>query len=100
MYRSCYAFPMPLTGTEGLEDVHSGTLCQDQTRGDGGGLSRREAATRFGVHHNTITKMLAFPVPPGYRRSEPPASKKRGPYMAWIDTVLEADRRVVLLKGT
>ena len=64
------------------------------------GLSRREAATRFGVHHNTITKMLAFPVPPGYRRSEPPASKKRGPYMAWIDTVLEADRRVVLLKGT
>ena len=27
------------------------------------GLSRREAATRFGVHRNTITKMLQFLVP-------------------------------------
>ena len=32
------------------------------------GLSRREAATRFGVHRNTISKMLQFSVPPGYRR--------------------------------
>jgi len=34
------------------------------------GLSRREAAKRFGVHRNTITKMLSFSVPPGYRRRE------------------------------
>ena len=27
------------------------------------GLSRREAAKRFGVHRNTITKMLQFSVP-------------------------------------
>ena len=27
------------------------------------GLSRREAAKRFGVHRNTITKMLSFSVP-------------------------------------
>ena len=33
-------------------------------------LSRREAAKRFGVHRNTITKMLSFSVPPGYRRRE------------------------------
>ena len=32
------------------------------------GLSRREAAKRFGVHRNTIRKMLSFAVPPGYRR--------------------------------
>ena len=31
------------------------------------GLSRRQAA-KFGVHRNTITKMLSFSVPPGYRR--------------------------------
>jgi hypothetical protein len=49
------------------------------------GLSRREAAKRFGVHRNTIPKMLGFSVPPGYRRCERPASKKLGPYMAWID---------------
>ena len=28
------------------------------------GLSRREAAKRFGIHRNTITKMLSFSVPP------------------------------------
>src|SRR5271165_3494548 len=55
------------------------------------GLSRREAAKRFGVHRNTITKMLSFSVPPGYRRRERPASKKLGPYLAWIDAILEGD---------
>jgi transposase len=58
------------------------------------GLSRREAARRFGVHRNTIAKMLQFSVPPGYRRRERPVSKKLGPYMAWIDAVLEGDRIV------
>src|SRR6202045_5214363 len=58
------------------------------------GLSRREAAKRFGVHRNTITKMLSFSVPPGNRRRGRPASKKLGPYMAWIDAILEGDSRV------
>src|ERR1700730_3825935 len=56
------------------------------------GLSRREAAKRFGVHRNTITKMLQFSVPPGYRRRERPTSKKLGPFMAWIDKVLKTVR--------
>ena len=29
------------------------------------GLSGRGAAKRFGVHRNTITKMVSFSVPPG-----------------------------------
>lgn len=58
------------------------------------GLSRREVARRFGVHRDTVSKMLAYPVPPGYRRRERPVSKKLGPHMAWIDGVLEADRGV------
>jgi transposase len=58
------------------------------------GLSRREAARRFGIHRNTIAKMLQFSVPPGYRRRERPLSKKLGSYMAWIDSVLEGDRSV------
>jgi len=58
------------------------------------GLSRREAAKQFGVHRNTITKMLEFSVPPGYRRRERPVSKKLGPYRGWIDAVLEGDRSV------
>jgi hypothetical protein len=36
------------------------------------GMSRREAARRFGIDPRTVAKMLAFSVPPGYRRSRPP----------------------------
>ena len=46
------------------------------------GLSRRDAAKQFGVHRNTISKMLQVSVPPGYRRRERPVSKKLGPHMA------------------
>jgi transposase len=55
------------------------------------GLSRREAAKRFGVHRNTITKMLSFSVPP-YRRRERPMSKKLGPHMA--DAIFEGDSKI------
>ena len=58
------------------------------------GLSRRDAAKQFGVHRNTISKMLQFSIPPGYRRRERPVSKKLGPHMAWIDAILEGDRSV------
>ena len=43
------------------------------------GLSLREAARRFGLHRNTVRKMLAFAVPPGYRRRGPPARPRLGP---------------------
>jgi hypothetical protein len=46
--------------------------------GDGDVLSRWEAAKRFGVHRNTIPKMLQFSVLQVYRCSERPASKKLG----------------------
>jgi hypothetical protein len=58
------------------------------------GLIRREAAKHFGVHRNTITKMLPYSVPPGYQRHEQPGLRKLGPYMTWIDKVLEGDRSV------
>jgi hypothetical protein len=70
---------MPLSGTAGWKDVHSGTPCRDTMCGDGDGLSRREATKRFGFHRNTISKMLRFSVLQGYRRRERPASKKLGP---------------------
>lgn len=58
------------------------------------GLSRREAAQRFGVHRNTIAKMLQYSAPPGYRRREAPVSKKLGAHTGWIDQVLANDRGV------
>ena len=56
------------------------------------GLSQREAARRFGIHRSTVRKMLAFSIPPGYRRSKPPAHPKLDAFTAVIDQILAADR--------
>ncbi len=56
------------------------------------GLSRREAARRFGIDRKTVSKMLAFSVPPGYRRGKPPARPKLDPFTGIIDRILEEDR--------
>ena len=56
------------------------------------GLSRREAARRFGIDPRTVAKMLAFSVPPGYRRSRPPARPKLDPFIGIIDQILEEDK--------
>src|SRR5215813_4901882 len=55
------------------------------------GVSRREAARRFGIDSRTVAKMLAFSVPPGYRRSRPAARPKLDPYTGIIDGILAAD---------
>src|SRR6201984_613070 len=55
------------------------------------GLSQREAARRFGIDSRTVAKMLAFSVPPGYRRSRPPARPKLDPFIGIIDEILAAD---------
>ena len=56
------------------------------------GLSRREAARRFGIDARTVAKMLMFSVPPGYRRSRPPARPKLDPFIGVIDRILEDDK--------
>jgi len=56
------------------------------------GLSRREAARRFGIDPRTVAKMLAFSVPPGYRRSRPPVRPKLDLLIAIIDRILEEDK--------
>ena len=56
------------------------------------GLSRRETGRRFGLDPRTVAKMLAFSVPPGYRRSHPPARPKLDPFVGIIDQILEDDK--------
>ena len=56
------------------------------------GLSRREAARRFGIDRKTVAKMLSYSVPPGYRRSGPPRRPKLDPYTGIIDRILNEDR--------
>jgi transposase len=56
------------------------------------GISRREAARRFGIDPRTVTKMLSFSVPPGYRRRQPPKRPKLDPFVGIIDQILDEDQ--------
>ena len=58
------------------------------------GMSTREAARVFGLHRDTVRKMLAYSVPPGYRRQTPPRRPMLEPYTGVIDRILEEDRKV------
>ena len=57
------------------------------------GMSVREAARVFGLHRDTVRKMLAHSVPPGYRRQTPPRRPKLEPFTGVIDRILEDDLR-------
>ena len=52
------------------------------------GMSIREASRLFGLPRDTERKMLAYSVPPGYRRHTPPRSPKLEPYTGVIDRIL------------
>ena len=58
------------------------------------GMSIREAAREFGLHRDTVRKMLEYSVPPGYRRQTPPKRPKLEPLVGVIDRILEDDRGV------
>src|SRR5947209_20355387 len=64
------------------------------------GISRREAARRFGIDPRTVAKMLSFSVPPGYRRNRPPARPKLDPFVGIIDRILEEDKGRLGSSGT
>ena len=55
------------------------------------GMSMREAARVFGLHRDTVRKMLAYSVPPGYRRQTPPRRPKLELFTGVIDRILEDD---------
>ena len=58
------------------------------------GISLREAARTFGLHRDTVRKMLAYSVPPGYRRQSAPRRPKLAPYTGVIGQILERDHGV------
>ena len=61
------------------------------------GMSIREAARVFGLHRDTVRKMLKYSTPPGYQRSEPPRSPKLDPFKGVIDQILQEDLRLPML---
>jgi transposase len=56
------------------------------------GMSKSEAARVFGIDRKTVAKILKHSVPPGYRRSKPPARPKLDPFIPIIDQILEDDK--------
>ena len=57
-----------------------------------GGLSGRKIAHDFGISRDSVSKMLAYSEPPGYRRTVPLKSPKLDPYMDQIDQWLSEDK--------
>lgn len=55
------------------------------------GMSRREAARQFGIHRRTVSKMLEYALPPGYRSKEPRKKPKIGLFLTKIEEILKQD---------
>ena len=55
------------------------------------GMSVREASRVFGLHRDTVRKMLTYSAPPGYRRQNPPRRPKLEPFTGVINRILEDD---------
>ena len=56
------------------------------------GMSIREAARMFGLHRDTVRKILTFSLLPGYRRIVPPTLPRLDPYSGAIDRIPEEDK--------
>nr|WP_232621792.1 IS21 family transposase [Thioclava electrotropha] len=57
-------------------------------------MSQREAARHFGISRDSVQKMLAYSVPPGYRRKAPIKRPKLDGFTEIINAWLEEDRGV------
>ncbi len=58
------------------------------------GKSKRSVCGQFGIHWDTLSKILEHSEPPGYRLSEPRNKRKIGPYLGVIEEILRLDRDV------
>ena len=57
------------------------------------GRSQRAVAREFGLSRETVRKMLAYAVPPGYQRQQPIKRPKLGPWLDVIDAILADDKQ-------
>jgi transposase len=57
-----------------------------------GELSKRQARKKYGLHWDTLQKILRHEEPPGYRKKEPRQKPVLGPFVALIHEILEADK--------
>ena len=56
------------------------------------GVSKREALRRYGIHWETLQKVLTHSSPPGYRMGAERPKPKVGPWLARIRQILKDDK--------
>ena len=56
------------------------------------GISKREACRRFGVHWQTLARILAHSSPPGYQRMAEVDRPVMGPWLGRLAELIEANR--------
>ena len=56
------------------------------------GVSQRTVAREFGISRKSVQKMVAFSVPPGYRRQEAVKRPKLDAFVGVIDAIVEEDK--------
>ena len=56
------------------------------------GVSQRTVAREFGISRKSVRKMVAFSVPPGYRRERPAKRPKLDAWVGVIDAMLDEDK--------
>ena len=64
------------------------------------GMSQREAARHFNISRDSVAKMMAFSVPPGYRRTAPVKRPKLDAFTGIIDGWQTAIGRSIASSGT
>jgi len=57
------------------------------------GKSRRAVAREFGLARKTVSKMLEYSLPPGYRRQMPVRRPKLSAWQGVIDAILQEDKQ-------
>jgi hypothetical protein len=58
------------------------------------GMSQRQAAKHFNISRDSVSKMLAYSTPPGYRRQAPVRRPKLDAFVLTIEQWLEEDLKV------
>ena len=56
------------------------------------GMSIHEISRVYGLHRETVRKMLRFSIPPGYQRKQPPRKPKLDPFTGVIDAIIQSDK--------
>ncbi len=58
------------------------------------GMSRRQAAKHFNISRDSVAKMMAYSIPPGYQRQSPVRRPKLDAFVSTICHWLDEDMRV------